>query len=93
MKIYESLSLLGIAKALTGGLHIVITATPSFPTSKSTLTDAMSKRQKQIKSWFLYESRKNFFGSKEKKTMWVYSFIERMNGKCTKKLQRNDVIM
>jgi hypothetical protein len=54
----------------------VITATPSFPTSKSTLTDAMSKRQKQIKSWFLYESRKSFSGSKEKKTMWVYSFIE-----------------
>jgi hypothetical protein len=71
-----SKSLLGIAKALTGGLHIVITATPSFPTSKSTLTDAMSKRQKQIKSWFLYESRKSFSGSKEKKTMWVYSFIE-----------------
>lgn len=35
---------LGIAKALTGGLHIVITATPSFPTSKSTLTDAISER-------------------------------------------------
>jgi hypothetical protein len=84
MKIYESLSLLGIAKALTGGLHIVITATPSFPTSKSTLTDAMSKIQKQIKSWFLYESRKSFFGSKEKKTMWVYSFIENREWKVYK---------
>jgi len=43
-RIHETLILLGIAKALTGGLHIVITATPSLPTSKSTLTDAIFER-------------------------------------------------
>lgn len=35
-------SSLGMAKALTGGLEMVITATPSFPTSKVTLTSAIA---------------------------------------------------
>lgn len=43
-EVEELARLLDTAKALTGGLNMVMTATPSFPTSKVTLTSAMDPR-------------------------------------------------
>lgn len=63
-----------MAKALTGGLPIVMTATPSAPTSKSTLGNAISERNKsQVPSFsnqvifFSHETEKTQDGFKKDK--------------------------